>query len=106
MSLQNIFFISLWLQNNTASPMINYLRWPEEFVTKFANCVRGECHLYYWHIPKTGGTTIEQSFNKMFFKTKKTTSSCCGESMEKHFMAKTASYCSSKFSSYQLSGAL
>jgi len=96
-----LVFFSLCVQNSTGAPLVGYINDPNKFVKKFGDCVRDEtCHFYFWHIPKTGGTTIERSFRKMFLIHNMKT--CCDGEMMGRFFKKPEFFCRLKFSSYQV----
>jgi len=97
-----IFFYGC-VQYSFAVPLVRYASSPDEFVTRFADCARDKlCHFYFWHITKTGGTTIERSFYQMF--SLPIEKACCNNHMMERFMRDKDSYCRSKFSSYEVFG--
>jgi hypothetical protein len=66
-------------------------------------CVRDEnCVFYFWHIAKSGGTTMSWNFSKQFRLIKLNT--CCGEKAIRKFKRKVKEYCFSKFSSFEVTG--
>jgi len=101
--LHMLIFFSGFVQYSFAVPLVRYGSSPDKFVTRFADCARDKlCHFYFWHITKTGGTTIERSFYQMFAMPIK--KACCNDHMMARFTEDTDSYCRSKFSSYEVFG--
>ena len=85
---------------------INFYRDPDAFVSAFASCASNQgCRIYYHHVGKTGGTTVETRMFDLFppgFK--HGTSSCCGDKAMDRFRERTDDYCDAKFTSYQVEG--
>ena len=84
---------------------INYHLQPDLFTSAITNCLLDEqCRIIYHHVGKSGGTTIEDTFFRMYPPELK---SCCGGKI----LGKLANddkarekYCTAKFSSYQILG--
>ena len=84
---------------------INYHLQPDLFTSAISNCLLDEqCRIIYHHVGKSGGTTIEDTFFRMYPPELK---SCCGGKI----LGKLANddkarekYCTAKFSSYQILG--
>lgn len=96
-----IFWI-LCLQICTASP-INYRDRPDVFVEMFVNCVQNEnCSFYFWHLSKTGGTTLGYNFKQLF--PNNAPNNCCNGRAVHHFKENVEKYCLSKFSSHEVNG--
>jgi len=102
-SLLNAIFWFLGLSICTASP-VNYNDRPDDFLEMFVNCVRKEnCVFYFWHIAKTGGTTMNFNFENLFrLKIEKNT--CCMEGAMWFFEKNVTAHCFSKSSSYEVTG--
>lgn len=83
---------------------LNYFIQPDTFVNTFARCIRDDnCRIYYQHVGKTGGTTIEARMFGLFpvsFDHK----SCCASSMVERFQKHKDQFCKAKFTSYQVLG--
>ena len=85
---------------------VNFHRNPNSFIETLSDClVDDKCNIFYHHVQKTGGTTLE---NRMFSafpfhesRTKHRT--CCGRKVIRDFDRKQKYYCQSKFTSYQVS---
>mmetsp|Transcript_8672 Transcript_8672/g.19064 ORF Transcript_8672/g.19064 Transcript_8672/m.19064 type:complete len:332 (-) Transcript_8672:301-1296(-) len=87
----------------TTKMPINYFAKPEKFVQNVSDCVTDKnCYIYYHHVGKTGGTSIENQFWRLFPGTKQ--KSCCFQTMLERFRKNPEKYCFKKFSSYQLMG--
>jgi hypothetical protein len=101
------------VQNNGSRALLlsenlsNFYMDPESFVSTFASCASNpKCHIYYWHIGKTGGTTLQSAFFRMFPpKTARMGDSCCNHELLKYVKAHHKEYCHSKFVSMQIWGA-
>ena len=84
---------------------INYHLKPDLFTSAISNCLLDDqCRIIYHHVGKSGGTTIEDTFFRMYPPELK---SCCGGKI----LGKLANddkarekYCMAKFSSYQILG--
>lgn len=92
-----------WLQISMCST-VNWLDNPDGFLAIFLNCIRDEhCHFFYWHIAKTGGTTMSynmrQKFPDIYIR-----NTCCGEKAVQNFNQNLEAYCHSKFSSWEVNG--
>jgi len=99
-----LVFFSAWLQSYAGSPMVNYRSQPNNFVSEFALCARDElCYFYFWHIAKSGGTTITNIFYKTF-SIHPFESGCCRGRMMERFKENTNTYCRKKFLTYQVTG--
>jgi len=95
--------ILLCLQCSTASPL-NYKDRPYKFVEIVANCLDNEdCVFFYWHMGKTGGTTVYWYFAKVLSESN-AHSLCCWENAMQKFEKNMQELCASKFSSYQVRG--
>ena len=83
----------------------NFHLQPELFTAAISDCLLDEqCRIIYHHVGKSGGTTIEDTFFRMYPPELK---SCCGGKI----LGKLANddkarekYCTAKFSSYQILG--
>jgi len=97
-----LFWLVCWLQTTVA--WTDYIGSPHYFIKLFLNCIQDEdCHFYYWHIMKTGGTTINFNMERLFPTNSK--SNLPGQDRAvKKFMKNVKSYCLSKWSSYEVSG--
>jgi len=96
-------FFPLWLHIYGASPL-NYRDHPNDFVELFTNCVQNEnCSFYYWHIAKTGGSTINVNFQNTF-PNNVSENNCCADLAMRKFQENVEAYCRSKFSSYEVNG--
>jgi len=70
----------------------------------FDDCARDEsCHFRYWHIQKTGGSSIEYTFSYNFMHGT-IMDSCCLKNMLERFSADVDTYCRAKFTSYEVKG--
>jgi len=96
-----IFTLVWWLKISTA--LTHWTAGPDDFVSKFLNCARdNDCHFYFWHIMKTGGTTLNLNMDKVFpLKTKKNLPGPKATMVLKENME---AYCLSKWSSYEATG--
>lgn len=104
----------------TLKPIIfNYHQDPDSFVASLVDdCIQPSpstttnqsavCHLYYWHVGKTGGTTLETTFwsEHVFGPPVRDTmrDTCCNKPLEQRVQHHLAEYCASKFVSLQVSG--
>jgi len=87
----------------TSKPnMINFLRQSDTFIRILSDCLQNdECNVFYLHIGKTGGTTVEaRMFSAFPFDD---TNTCCGKSHMNRFYERKEIYCQAKFTSYQVS---
>jgi hypothetical protein len=95
--------------------LFNYHQDPDSFVTSLVDeCIQTTnqssviCHLYYWHIGKTGGTTLETTFwsDSVFgpppYETMRDT--CCNKPLEERVQEHWEDYCNARFVSLQVSG--
>jgi len=98
-----LVFFCLSVQNSTALPSVGYISDPNKFVKKFGDCARDwTCHFYFWHITKTGGTTLQRSFRKLFHQP--AVKACCNDEVMGRFFENPDFYCRLKFSSYEVFG--
>ena len=87
---------------------LHYQWHPVEFVTTFRECMLDpDCHFLYYHVGKTGGTTIERIFFTLFpppfSSSSKVHQSCCNQALVRRFHAHPGDFCNhAKFSSYQV----
>jgi hypothetical protein len=92
--------------NDTSHTFLSYY-YPSQsqhkFVQVLSHClVDSTCHILYHHVAKTGGTTMETVFQKVF-DAPVPESSCCHANLMSRFRKNKASkWCFSKFSAYQL----
>jgi hypothetical protein len=78
----NNFFDTLYLQqqlqhdaaravtvgSNSVDNIVTYHLQPMRFTDSIASCILDvDCHIYYLHVGKTGGTTIEGFFSNVIF---------------------------------------
>mmetsp|Transcript_15614 Transcript_15614/g.22242 ORF Transcript_15614/g.22242 Transcript_15614/m.22242 type:complete len:336 (-) Transcript_15614:3153-4160(-) len=85
--------------------LVYHLR-PDQFTRSIATCMQSPtCHIYYFHVPKTGGTSVEYQMFKIFPSTENLMS-CCNEGLMNYLIVDNYhnKYCLAKFSSYQLLG--
>jgi len=98
-----LLWSACWLQISIASS-VNWIDRPDDFLAMFVSCIRDKhCHFYYWHLTKTGGTTITYNFKRVFPKIFKR-NSCCGDIAVRNFKKNVEAYCHSKFSSFEVPG--
>ena len=84
---------------------INFYRDPDAFVSAFASCASDEgCRIYYHHVGKTGGTTVETRMFDLFPPKFEHGTSCCGHTAMDRFQERRDDYCDAKFTSYQVKG--
>jgi len=85
---------------------INYNLKPELFTATISECLLDEqCRIIYHHVGKSGGTTLEDTFFHMY---PPKHSSCCGSKLLgrlANYEESRKTYCTAKFSSYQIIGA-
>jgi len=80
---------------------INFRLQPTRFVQEMTSCFTDDdCHIYYYHFGKSGGTGFEERAETMF---PPRLDSCCNSRLMKRFRASPQTYCDAKFSSYQVS---
>jgi hypothetical protein len=93
--------------SNSVDNIVTYHLQPMRFTDSIASCILDvDCHIYYLHVGKTGGTTIESFFSNVIFPPpgrEKMVSSCCGLTMMKRFDSNPRWYCSRHFTSVQIS---
>jgi hypothetical protein len=90
---------------------LTYFRQPERFVKIISDCVNDDlCHIFFLHVPKTGGSTIEYQFYELFPPEQLSdpnimykSGSCCHNTMMRRFEADKAAHCYAKFSAYTVS---
>lgn len=89
-------------ETNRTQSAVRFMLEPERFLQTFVDCeVDKTCQLFYLHVPKSGGTSIEKALYQVF--SQKAMSSCCGKPLLERFRQKRDFYCQQKFSSWQLS---
>eukprot|EP01084_Bolivina_argentea_P026895 50008_1 len=91
-------------QISSTSSVFGFYQHPQQFITKLSKCLLSDnCHIYFNHIAKTGGTTIETVlFSMCPPPTNRIQHSCCGQKMMANFRAHKNEFCSAKFTAYQL----
>jgi hypothetical protein len=117
----NNFFDTLYLQqqlqhdavahdvgSNSIDNIVTYHLQPMRFTDSIASCILDvDCHIYYLHIGKTGGTTIEDFFSNVIFppqgRREAWMRSCCAMNMMERFDSSQRKYCSRHFTSVQIS---
>jgi hypothetical protein len=78
-----------------------FLHEPDKVVQMFQDCENDvNCYVAYHHVPKTGGTTIEQALSKIFQQPHE--SSCCGNGLLQTFHDHTNHFCNNKYTSWQM----
>jgi len=82
--------------------ILNFMLEPNRTVAAFRSCEADpNCRIMYLHARKTGGTTVESGFRRIFGQEKQ--KSCCDDRLM-HWVHKDPEYyCGLKFSSYQVS---
>jgi hypothetical protein len=116
----NNFFDTLYLQqqlqhdavahdvgSNSVDNIVTYHLQPMRFTDSIASCILDvDCHIYYLHVAKTGGTTIESIFSNVIFppqgRRETWMPSCCQASMMERFDSSQRKYCSRHFTSVQI----
>ena len=79
--------------------VFNFRKDTNNFISKLSYCLQDKsCNVFYRHIGKTGGTTVEarmfQAFS--FTLTSKHQESCCGIEVMNHFRNNRNMYCNAK----------
>ena len=79
-----------------------FLHQPDRVVEMFRECeVDPNCYIAYFHVPKTGGTSVEEALSTVFNQTHE--SSCCGWWMLRTFKQQVDHFCQNKYTSWQMS---
>jgi len=87
-------------REKTQKKILNFFLDPNQFAETIADCILDKkCHIFFRHIGKTGGTTIQYRMRAIEPHHHK---SCCGERMMNTFESKNVSFCQANFSSYQI----
>jgi len=85
---------------------LNFHRNHNKFMDTLSSCIMDDqCHIFYHHVQKTGGTTLENRIFGAFPFHKKRTKhrTCCGRKVMKDYDRYQKYYCQAKFTSYQVS---
>lgn len=98
------------LSKQRHSKNIAYHLEPERFIEGLANCMLDawdkksprRCNLMFQHQYKSGGTTIEYIFYKLYGMKDLSGFGCCQEDMLKRFYDNPRLYCQRKFQSYEV----
>jgi len=99
-SFYALFWSVFWLQTSVA--WTDFIGRPHDFVKLFLDCIRDEdCHFYYWHISKCGGTSINYSMKHLY---PRKGNIWAWDKAVMEFKKNVKSYCMSKWSSYEISG--
>jgi len=78
---------------------VNYFLDPDQFTDTIADClVDDRCHIFYRHILKTGGSTIEHRLRPF---RPYSQASCCDDAMLRRFNRNKKFLCQANFSSFQ-----
>ena len=86
--------------------MHNFRKDTNKFISNLSKCLTDDkCNVFYRHIGKTGGTTVEARMFQGFPFTyaSKHQESCCGIDVMNDFKNNKEKYCNAKFTSYQIS---
>lgn len=88
---------------NRQKHVVNYAIEPDRSTQILADCIADEhCHIKHFHTCKTGGTTVESHFRKIFPSNKV---KCCDDDNREVFYANVEAECDKPFNSYAKSGA-
>jgi hypothetical protein len=76
-----------------------------DFTQSFASCVMDpNCQIYYHHVQKAAGSTIENMAVNLVHARQGNRGSCCGDDMMSRFNSSSAYYCQLKFAAFQVRG--
>jgi hypothetical protein len=80
---------------------VHFLHQPDKMVKLVKQCEKDKnCHFAYHHVPKSGGTTLEQAFFQVHKQPPE--SSCCNEFLIERLQKDPKKWCSAKFTSWQM----
>jgi len=78
------------------------------FIEKISNCLHNnsKCHVFYQHIGKTAGTTIQDNMFRVFpfLPNQAKHDSCCNLRMVERFQRNKELFCKADFTSYEVTG--
>jgi len=103
----SLFFLLLLLTCLQKISKASALNWADDadlFISMISNCIEdGQCHFWYWHMVKTGGTTIDLFFQRQF-PNNFTKHNIWTDPRMKTFHKNAAAFCRAKVFSYQCTG--
>lgn len=125
--ISGLLLFDLWLSNDSivlkmssssankpapSNPLLKtknlfYYHDPNLFVQKFSRClIEGDsCHVFYWHIQKTGGSFLASTLYQIFNRMERYNSKewCCNDKfMKTNFWQNVSAYCSKRMGVYEV----